>query len=748
VVQLGPNRRPRILKQLLGILLALAGLAAALGGTREIDSRRQAQLRRSLDVQAQRLQSELPDALALAQPTLGAQLDQALAASETMWLVAFFMGLEARSLDAYLSASVKSDPWWQLLGEQVLTMRVVTGRDQLAEGLAAAVPGETSTVAVERGLPWVRLGAVNGKAHVAAAYRLSGLVSRSSIVATQFFAITTELPAPRLMINAVAHTGGAVALTDGANVLLSGGNASDVSKLASTMGQADGGSLWRAPDSEWVAVRHDVGGGLAAWAFAPAGPSALLAREEAATIKGAVWVGSGVLVLVGLVLIFSGLFKRRGEAVPRGPKLSSLPPPSDRITPISLDAEASAPWATPPANAASSSGHGYAQPAGQSNVSGRVSTHSSVELPTLGRQTDSALVPLGDSAQQERVSHALAPIALGRYLLLAPLGAGGMAEVFKAVSYGSAGFRRRFVIKRLRAEFLRQEEAVTQFVDEATLASSLVHSNIVPVLDFGEADGEYYMASEYIQGRDLTRLVTRHVEHEGRGLAPGLVIRLASELLQGLDFVHKKHGDDGLPLGLVHRDVSPGNVMVSMGGEVKLLDFGIVKAERRATHTQQGLIKGNLLFMSPEQARAHAVDARSDLFSLGMVMYFAAKGEPLYDEDNQYDLLVRAAAGPQAKEHDKFDALPAPLPGLLHRALAPNPADRFPSANAFLKHLGALMSESSYALNHVMQVLFGGDLAAEERSFASCIAQIEKGQIPEPMRQRMRNDHVAAFRPR
>ena len=206
------------------------------------------------------------------------------------------------------------------------------------------------------------------------------------------------------------------------------------------------------------------------------------------------------------------------------------------------------------------------------------------------------------------------PTEFGRYRLVDRLGEGGMSELFIAKAAGIEGFTRAFVLKRLRPELARDKEAVAQFIDEARLQAELVHSNIVPVFDFGVVGGEYFMTQEYIAGRDLGRLMDRHAERGARGLPSPIAYYAAHETLQALAYAHTKRSQDGTPLGIVHRDIATGNILVSLAGEVKLSDFGIVKSNDRVSRTQTGVVKGNANFMSPEQARGQAVDARSDLF--------------------------------------------------------------------------------------------------------------------------------------
>jgi serine/threonine protein kinase len=299
----------------------------------------------------------------------------------------------------------------------------------------------------------------------------------------------------------------------------------------------------------------------------------------------------------------------------------------------------------------------------------------------------------------------------GRYRLLERLGEGGMSEVYTAVANGAEGFSRTFVLKRLRPELAREREAIAQFIDEARLQATLVHSNIVPVFDFGMiGNGEYFMTQEYIVGRDLLRLMMRHQEHSVGGLEPRLCYFLAYETLQALAFAHEHCDKDGQPMGLVHRDVSPGNIMVSLRGEVKLADFGIVKASRRVSRTQVGMVKGNANFMSPEQARGQPVDARSDLFSLAAVMFYSLTGELLYGGENDLDVLYKAARGPTEEDLLRIAALPEPAASILAKALSLEANERFQSASEFADQLAAFIGGGKTQAANLVQLLFGEEL--------------------------------------
>jgi Protein kinase domain len=313
------------------------------------------------------------------------------------------------------------------------------------------------------------------------------------------------------------------------------------------------------------------------------------------------------------------------------------------------------------------------------------------------------------------------PTRFGRYQLLHVLGQGGMATVYLAVSHGVEGFRRFFVVKRLREDAARMPQVVHQFVIEARLGASLVHSNIVPIFDFGRVGDEFFLAQEYILGRDLNLLV-RRARHQGSpGLPLHAVLHVAHEILDALSYAHSRTDPSGRPLGIVHRDISPMNVMVSRQGEVKLLDFGIARFDHRDAATDAGLVKGNVLFMSPEQARGLPIDARSDLFSLGLTLYYCLTGEPLYQQDgSDYDLLVRAAQGPGPLELARVSSLPGPAAVLLERALRIDPNGRFESAEQFLLALPANdLAGGAPMLLELVERLVGTELASEEARFAA-----------------------------
>jgi serine/threonine protein kinase len=310
----------------------------------------------------------------------------------------------------------------------------------------------------------------------------------------------------------------------------------------------------------------------------------------------------------------------------------------------------------------------------------------------------------------------------GRYRLVERLSEGGMSELFIAKATGVEGFTRSFVLKRLRPELARDKDAVAQFVDEARLQADLVHSNIVPVFDFGVVGGEYFMTQEYILGRDLGRVMERQRAVGRAGLPSPVAYFAAHETLQALAYAHARRAADGTPLGLVHRDIAMGNILVSLAGEVKLSDFGIVKSNDRVSRTQVGVVKGNTNFMSPEQARGQAVDARSDLFSLGLVLYYCLSGEMLYGGNNDLEVLHHAAGGLLREDFGRIRRLPDPAPQILERALALDPNHRFQTAAEFADEVAVHMGGGRIGAGQLLRELFERDFQTASEALPAATA--------------------------
>jgi TolB-like protein/tetratricopeptide (TPR) repeat protein len=291
---------------------------------------------------------------------------------------------------------------------------------------------------------------------------------------------------------------------------------------------------------------------------------------------------------------------------------------------------------------------------------------------------------------------------LGRYLLDERIGAGGMAEVFLARQSGPGGFERRCVIKRMLPQVSADPSFVTMFVDEARVSSQLNHPNIAQVYDFGQEAGIYFLAMEHVPGCSLRQVLRARVK-AGAQIPARLAAALVQQICLGLEYAHNAVGSDGAPLQVIHRDISPQNVMVSPKGAVKVIDFGIAKAKARLTQTAIGTVKGNFAYMSPEQVRGESVDPRADLYSTGLVLYELLSGRPAIQGKDEASLM-------EAAYNPRIAPLPAGIPeGLrvvVEKAASLRPYSRFQSAaemgGALRKFLGTLPEVSPEELGSLV----------------------------------------------
>ncbi len=274
--------------------------------------------------------------------------------------------------------------------------------------------------------------------------------------------------------------------------------------------------------------------------------------------------------------------------------------------------------------------------------------------------------------------------AFGRYELLELLGQGGMAEVFLARTRGPKGFARNLVIKRILPHLSSDDEFVDMFVAEAKLTGHLSHGNIVPIYEFGEVDGLLFLAMEHVEGTDL-RALLKASRLSSEALPAPVSAYVVMEILQALEYAHSRKTLAGEPLRIVHRDVSPSNVLLSRAGEVKLCDFGIAKAATR--NTTSGRLKGKLAYMSPEQASGKVVDARSDLFSVGVILWEMLAGKRLFAGNTHLSLLDLVQHGPIPPLPRLGVLGEERLRAVVERALERDLEKRFPDAAAFLASL-------------------------------------------------------------
>ena len=281
----------------------------------------------------------------------------------------------------------------------------------------------------------------------------------------------------------------------------------------------------------------------------------------------------------------------------------------------------------------------------------------------------------------------------GKYFLLDRINVGGMAEVYKAKTVGVEGFEKIVAIKRILPSVAEDEEFIKMFVDEAKITSQLSHANLCQTFDLGKIDDTFYIAMEYVPGRDL-RAVFERMNRRGERMPLMLAAYVMARVCDGLDYAHRKRDPSGRDLHIVHRDVSPQNIIVSYEGEVKLIDFGIAKAANKITKTQAGILKGKFGYMSPEQVRGLALDGRSDIFAAGVVLYELATSERLFTGASDFSVLEKVQQAKVPPPSQIEPAIPLRLERIILKALAREPEDRYQQAADFAHDLTRFLMEA------------------------------------------------------
>ncbi len=328
----------------------------------------------------------------------------------------------------------------------------------------------------------------------------------------------------------------------------------------------------------------------------------------------------------------------------------------------------------------------------------------------------------------------------GKYQLLDKIAVGGMAELFRAKLTGAQGFEKLIAIKKILPNLSGEESLLSAFIDEAKLAALLHHENIIQIYDFGSMDDQYFIAMEYLFGKDL-RAITRTARQKDLELGMENIVYIVSRICAGLDYSHHLRDLQGKPLNIIHRDINPQNILITYEGQVKIIDFGIAKAASHNTKTRENLIKGKLAYMSPEQANGQQIDHRSDIFSTGIILYeLLAIRRMFTGETMQVLSLVRDAQYDPPEE--VIADLPSKLNAILRQALAKDPDDRYQSASEMLADIEEFMFELSLRPNArsfagYMKELFEEEYAEEE------LALWAKTKIYEAGEQEPENEPVA-----
>jgi len=314
------------------------------------------------------------------------------------------------------------------------------------------------------------------------------------------------------------------------------------------------------------------------------------------------------------------------------------------------------------------------------------------------------------------------PIRFGKYTLVDRIAVGGMAEIFLARQAGLEGFEKTIVIKRIRPHLSKQANFVKMFLNEAKLAAQLNHPNIVQIYDLGKIGENYFIAMEYIFGRDMRRIIPK-ADQMGIPFPMVYALKIASSVCEGLYYAHQKVDLYGNPLNIVHRDVTPENIFVSFDGTVKMLDFGIAKAANQIEQTRAGEIKGKLSYMSPEQCLGKPLDCRSDLFSLGVVLYEWITGFKLFTGDSEVAVLKSITEGKiYAPSYFKAD-IPEQVEAILMRSLEKDREKRYQTAWDMQYDVDQFLSQyeftpSNIHLSNFLKQLFNDELEEEKARLA------------------------------
>lgn len=323
-------------------------------------------------------------------------------------------------------------------------------------------------------------------------------------------------------------------------------------------------------------------------------------------------------------------------------------------------------------------------------------------------------------ATRERVKK---PTPFGKYYLLERINVGGMAEVFRAKAFGVEGFERLVAVKRILPNIAEDKEFIRMFIEEAKLSVQLNHANIAQIFDLGVVDGSYYIALEHVHGRDLRGIFDR-CRQLGEAMPVAQACFMVMKVCEGLDYAHNKRDQAGRELSLVHRDVSPQNVLISFEGEVKLIDFGIAKAAGKGSKTQAGILKGKFGYMSPEQVRGLPVDRRSDVFSCGIVLYELLTGERLFVGESDFSTLEKVRNVEILPPSTYNRKIPDELERIVLKALAKDVEDRYQNAidlhdelQAFVYTAGEFYSRKDLA--GWMKKTFGREIEEETAKLES-----------------------------
>ncbi len=311
------------------------------------------------------------------------------------------------------------------------------------------------------------------------------------------------------------------------------------------------------------------------------------------------------------------------------------------------------------------------------------------------------------------------PIPFGKYLLLDRINIGGMAEVWRAKTFGAGGFERLVAIKRILPNIAEDEEFITMFIDEAKITVQLNHANIAQIYELSSIASSYFIAMEYVSGKDM-RAVFDRCRKRGEPAPIPLICYLIAQCCEGLDYAHRANDKMGRPMNIVHRDVSPQNALISYEGEVKVIDFGIAKAAGKATKTQAGILKGKFGYMSPEQIRGLPLDRRSDVFAIGVCLYEMLTGERLFVGDSDFSVLEKVRKVEVLPPSHFNRKIPDALEKIVMKSLAKDVDERYSYGSELAEDLRKFLYTSGYSFGRkdlaaFMKATFAEDVEKEKQ---------------------------------
>ncbi len=320
----------------------------------------------------------------------------------------------------------------------------------------------------------------------------------------------------------------------------------------------------------------------------------------------------------------------------------------------------------------------------------------------------------------------------GKYLLMEKMAVGGMAQLYKAKITGIQGFEKLIAIKTILPHLANEKELLTSFIDEAKLAALLHHQNIVQIYDFGSMEGAYFIAMEYLFGKDLRHVFSQAQERK-KPISNELALYIISRICSGLDYAHNLKDYQGKSLNIIHRDISPQNILVTYEGEVKIVDFGIAKAASQSTITQFGMIKGKISYMSPEQASGQPIDHRSDIFSTGILLYEMVTHKRMFTGADTLQILAKVSKADFEPPEIACSGLHPKIYEIINKSLTKDRDQRYQSCGDMLADIEECMialslRPSARTLSQYMKELFHDEIAAESQTMQDIKIPVEPAQ--------------------